>query len=90
MSFRRYFRAQINGVCEYFEIPKDVAYEELSKNDKDILLFGTDGIKTPINYTNRFGNSRSWNKEFPGVIPLFKKYMKKQVLIKEEIIICNS
>ncbi len=73
MSFRRYFRAQINGVCEYFEIPKDVAYEELSKNDKDILLFGTDGIKTPINYTNRFGNSRSWNKEFPGVIPLFKK-----------------
>jgi excinuclease ABC subunit A len=73
MSFRRYFRAQINGVCEYFEIPKDIAYEELSKNDKDILLFGTDGIKTPINYTNRFGNSRSWNKEFPGVIPLFKK-----------------
>jgi len=73
MSFRRYFRAQINGVCEYFEIPKDIAYEELSENDKDILLFGTDGIKTPINYTNRFGNSRSWNKEFPGVIPLFKK-----------------
>jgi len=73
MSFRRYFRAQINGVCEYFEIPKDIPYEKLSKNDKDILLFGTDGIKTPINYTNRFGNSRSWNKEFPGVIPLFKK-----------------
>ena len=73
MSFRRYFRAQINGVCEYFEIPKDIPYEKLSKNDKDILLFGTDGIKTPINYTNRFGNSRSWNKEFRGVIPLFKK-----------------
>ncbi len=73
MSFRKYFRAQIYGVCEYFEIPKEVPYEELSKNDKDILLYGTDGIKTPINYTNRFGNTRSWEREFPGVIPLFKK-----------------
>ncbi|MBP56633.1 MAG: excinuclease ABC subunit A [Rhodobiaceae bacterium] len=73
MSFRKYFRAQIHGVCEYFEIPKEVPYEELSKNDKEILLYGTDGIKTPINYTNRFGNSRSWKREFPGVIPLFKK-----------------
>ncbi len=73
MSFRKYFRAQIYGVCEYFEIPKEVPYEELSKNDKDILLYGTDGIKTPINYTNRFGNSRAWKREFPGVIPLFKK-----------------
>ena len=73
MSFRKYFRAQIYGVCGYFEIPKEVPYEELSKNDKDILLYGTDGIKTPINYTNRFGNTRSWEREFPGVIPLFKK-----------------
>ena len=73
MSFRKYFRAQIHGVCEYFEIPMDIPYEEISINDQEILLYGTDGIKTPINYTNRFGNKRSWKREFPGVIPLFKK-----------------
>ena len=73
MSYRRYFRAQVHGVCDYFEIPKDISYEELTKNDKDILLYGSDGIKTPINYTNRFGNKRTWEREFPGVIPLFKR-----------------
>ena len=73
MSYRRYFRAQVHGVCDYFQIPKDVSYEELTKNDKDILLYGSDGIKTPINYTNRFGNKRTWEREFPGVIPLFKR-----------------
>ena len=73
MSYRRYFRAQVHGVCDYFEIPKDISYEELTKNDKDILLHGSDGIKTPINYTNRFGNKRTWEREFPGVIPLFKR-----------------
>ena len=73
MSYRRYFRAQVHGACDYFEIPKDISYEELTKNDKDILLYGSDGIKTPINYTNRFGNKRTWEREFPGVIPLFKR-----------------
>ena len=73
MSYRRYFRAQVHGVCDYFEIPKNISYEELTKNDKDILLYGSDGIKTPINYTNRFGNKRTWEREFPGVIPLFKR-----------------
>ena len=73
MSYRRYFRAQVHGVCDYFEIPKDISYGELTKNDKNILLYGSDGIKTPINYTNRFGNKRTWEREFPGVIPLFKK-----------------
>ncbi len=73
MSYRRYFRAQVNGVCDYFQIPKDISYEELTNNDKDILLYGSDGIKTPINYTNRFGNKRTWEREFPGVIPLFKR-----------------
>ena len=73
MSYRRYFRAQVHGVCDYFEIPKDISYGELTKNDKNILLYGSDGIKTPINYTNRFGNKRTWEREFPGVIPLFKR-----------------
>ena len=73
MSKRKYFRAQIYGVCEYFNIPRNIPYKDLSDNDKYILLFGSDGIKTPIRYTNRFGNSRTWERAFPGVIPLFKK-----------------
>ena len=60
MSTRKYFRAQIYGVCEFFEIPMDISYKDLSENDKHILLNGSDGIKTPIRYTNRFGNSRTW------------------------------
>ena len=37
------------GVCEYFNIPRNIPYKDLSDNDKYILLFGSDGIKTPIN-----------------------------------------
>ena len=36
MSFRKYFRAQIYGVCEYFEIPKEVKITYYS--DKTSLI----------------------------------------------------
>ncbi|MFL2678457.1 MAG: excinuclease ABC subunit UvrA [Candidatus Actinomarina sp.] len=73
MSTRKYFRAQIYGVCEFFEIPMDLPYKELTENDKHILLNGSDGIKTPIRYTNRFGNSRTWERPYPGIVPMFKR-----------------
>ena len=38
MSTRKYFRAQIHGVCEHFGIPTDQPYKNLSRKQKDILL----------------------------------------------------
>ena len=73
MSTRKYFRAQIYGVCEHFDIPKDAPYKELSREHKDILLHGSNGVNTVIRYTNRFGNSRVWHRPYRGIVPTFKK-----------------
>ncbi len=73
MSTRKYFRAQIHGVCEHFGIPTDQPYKNLSRKQKDILLHGSNGESTVIRYVNRFGNSRIWHKPYRGIIPIFKK-----------------
>ena len=73
MSTRKYFRAQIHGVCEHFEIPTDQPYKNLTRKQKDILLHGSNGVSTVIRYINRFGNSRVWHKPYRGIIPTFKK-----------------
>ena len=73
MSTRKYFRAQIHGVCEHFGIPTDQPYKNLSRKQKDILLHGSNGESTVIRYVNRFGNSRIWHKPYKGIIPIFKK-----------------
>ena len=69
MSTRKYFRAQIHGVCEHFEIPTDQPYKNLTRKQKDILLHGSNGVSTVIRYINRFGNSRVWHKPYRGIIP---------------------
>ena len=73
MSTRKYFRAQIYGVCEHFEIPMDTPYKDLTRAQKNILLHGSNGENTVIRYTNRFGNSRVWHRAYRGVVPTFKK-----------------
>ena len=73
MSTRKFFRAQIFGVCEEFKIPIDVPYKNLSSNQKEILLNGSNGVETVIRYVNRFGNSRKWYRPFSGIIPTFKR-----------------
>ena len=73
MSSRKYFRAQIYGVCEHFGIPTNVAYKELSKSEREILLYGSKGESTVIRYVNRFGNSRVWHKPYKGIVNTFKK-----------------
>jgi len=73
MSTRKFFRAQIFGVCEEFKIPTDVPYKNLSKNHRDILLNGSNGVETIIRYVNRFGNSRKWFRPYSGIIPMFKR-----------------
>ena len=73
MSTRKYFRAQIHGVCEHFDIPVDEPYKNLTRKQKDILLHGSKGEKTVIRYVNRFGNSRIWHKPYRGIVPTFKK-----------------
>jgi len=73
MSNRRYFRAQINGVSDKYNISKDIAYKDLTRKQKDLFLYGTGKDKIIIKYTNRFGRSREWEKSYKGIVPYFKK-----------------
>ena len=73
MSTRRYFRAQIIGVCDKYNISKNTPYKDFTRKQKDIFLYGTGKEKIIIKYTNRFGRSREWEKPYKGIVPYFKK-----------------
>ncbi|MEC7820005.1 MAG: excinuclease ABC subunit UvrA [Actinomycetota bacterium] len=73
MSSRRYFRAQIHGVCDKYNISKDKPYKDFTRKEKDLFLYGTGKKKILIKYRNRFGRDREWEKPFKGIVPYFKK-----------------
>ena len=60
-----YFKNQVNGnniewqefkyLCDYYAIPRDIPYKELTRKQKDLLLFGSDE-PIPYKITSSSGN----------------------------------
>ena len=70
-----YFKNQVNGnniewqefkyLCDYYAIPRDIPYKELTRKQKDILLFGTNDV---VHYQIKSSSGNINNKTgFEGV-----------------------
>ena len=66
----RYFSRLVESICEEYDIPQDVAWEELSAKHRDLLLHGK-GVKgrVEVRYMNRYGRTRTYQARYEGVIP---------------------
>ena len=63
-----YYWQSLQGTCRYYGIPMDQPVAELAPQQTDILLYGSDGERIPIEYVNRQGNKVVWDNSFEGVI----------------------
>ncbi len=66
----RYFSRLVESICEEYDIPQDVAWEELTAKHRDLLLHGK-GVKgrVEVRYKNRYGRTRTYQARYEGVIP---------------------
>ncbi len=66
----RYFSRLVESICELYEIPQDLSWEQLSKKQRDLLLHGK-GVKgrVQVRYKNRYGRTRTYQARYEGVIP---------------------
>jgi excinuclease ABC subunit A len=66
----RYFSRLVESICELYEIPQDLPWEELSKKQRDLLLHGK-GVKgrVQVRYKNRYGRTRTYQARYEGAIP---------------------
>lgn len=74
----QYYTDLINSVCEFYNIDKTKPFDELSDDEQNIILYGSDSdlIKVRVKdfVTRRYGVHYA---KFPGVIPyLEKKYQE--------------
>jgi len=63
-----YYWQSLQGTCKYYGIPMDRPLAELSQEQTDVLLYGSDGERIPIDYLTRQGNKAVWHNSFEGVI----------------------
>src|SRR5437899_2859558 len=63
-----FYESVIQAIADRYEIPTDIAWQELTEEEQDYFLYGTDGEKVYVQYRNRMGRRRSYMIDFEGII----------------------
>src|SRR5207249_3105008 len=61
-----FYESVIQAIADRYEIPTDVPWQELTEEEQDWFLYGTDGDKVYVQYRNRMGRRRSYMIAFEG------------------------
>jgi excinuclease ABC subunit A len=68
-----YFEKLLDSAAKTFGFRTDVPFKRLSKNARQIILYGADDGDVHVRYKNRFGRVRSYWTVFEGVIPWLER-----------------
>jgi excinuclease ABC subunit A len=63
-----YWRRLIESVAKSYGVDVDKPWSQLKKSEKEIFLYGTEGERHHVSYTNRFGRRRSYKVRFEGIV----------------------
>src|SRR5216117_3898465 len=68
-----FYESVIQAIADRYEIPLDEPWENLSDEEQDLFLYGTEGERVYISYRNRMGRRRSYMLAFEGIIPSLER-----------------
>lgn len=69
----QYYPQMLEQACQGFGIDMDTPFADLSKEQKDIVLHGSNGEHFHFHYQNDFGNVRDVDMPFEGVMTNIKR-----------------
>ncbi|MEK2456106.1 excinuclease ABC subunit UvrA [Tetragenococcus halophilus] len=69
----QYYPQMLEQACQDFGIDMDTPFEELTKEQQDIVLNGSNGRHFHFHYKNDFGNVRDVDMPFEGVMVNIKR-----------------
>jgi excinuclease ABC subunit A len=68
-SSSNYYEEITQAIADRYEIDLETPWEDLSEEERDLFLYGTDGERIYISYRNRYGRRRSYTTRFEGIVP---------------------
>src|SRR6187397_2970264 len=63
-----FYEAVIQGIADKWEIDLDKPWQDLTPEEQDLFLYGTDGERVYVRYRNRMGRKRSYMLAFEGIV----------------------
>jgi excinuclease ABC subunit A len=72
-----YYDQITQAIAERYEIDLDAPWDELSEDEQDLFLYGTNGDRIYVSYRNRMGRKRSYMTSFEGIVPNLERRYKE-------------
>jgi excinuclease ABC subunit A len=63
----------IQAIADRYEIDLDRPWQELTEEQQDLFLYGTDGERIYVSYRNRMGRRRAYTMAFEGLVPSLER-----------------
>ena len=72
-----YYESIIQAIAERYEIDVDKPWHELTEEQQNLFLFGTNGDKIYVTYRNRMGRRRAYMLAFEGIVSSLERRYKE-------------
>src|SRR6187397_2442813 len=72
-----YYESVIQAIADRYEIDVDKPWRELSEEQQNLFLFGTNGDKVYVTYRNRMGRRRAYMLAFEGIVTSLERRYKE-------------
>src|SRR6266540_3879580 len=68
-----YYESVIQAIADRYEIDIDKPWRDLTEEQQNLFLYGTDGAKVYVTYRNRMGRRRAYMLAFEGIVPSLER-----------------
>ena len=72
-----YYESIIQAIAERYEIDVDKPWQDLTEEQQNLFLFGTNGDKIYVTYRNRMGRRRAYMLAFEGIVTSLERRYKE-------------
>ncbi len=68
-----FYESVIQAIADRWEIDLDRPWQDLTREQQDLFLYGTKGERVYVQYRNRMGRRRSYMLAFEGIVPSLQR-----------------
>ncbi|MGB2712224.1 MAG: excinuclease ABC subunit UvrA [Conexibacter sp.] len=76
-SASNYYEQLTQSISERYDVDLETPWQDLSAEQQDFFLHGTNGDKVTVRYRNRFGRTRTYTTGFEGIVPNLERRYKE-------------
>ena len=68
-----FYESVIQAIADRYEIDLDTPWQDLTEEQQNLFLYGTDGDRIYVSYRNRMGRRRAYTMAFEGLVPSLER-----------------